>query len=299
MTVSAVVGLAVLLLLPNCQAQQPQLPTPGDDESTESTQAVESETGIEQTDSVDHLDGYVSPSEIVRKAYLAPPEAKQISTRRVWIDREKHRVYVDGYIAMRDGPLEMFACPMGTKEHESIVGTLAKASEVHAALLAVGAKPGTPVQYIPSFVPATGQRIRVWVCYLDNKRKFQVVDARKWIRKTGTEQEMKADWVFAGSGFYKDPSDGREYYRADGGDMICVSNFSTAMMDVPFASSAEADDLIFSPFTKRIPERGKPVRLVLSPIPLKTDKPEAKPYEVTKPEAEILPLNEAPAKAGK
>ena len=236
---------------------------------------------------------YVSPEKIVRQAFGAPPDAKQLSKRSVWIDRDEQRVYVDGYVAMQDGPLEMFACPIGTKEHESIVATLARSSEVHAALLAIGAQPGTPVAYLPNFVPATGQRIRVWVCYRDNEGKFHAVDARKWVRKTGTETQMEPDWVFAGSGFWKDPSNGREYYRADGGDMICVSNFNTAMMDVPIASSAEADELAFSPFTRRIPKRGTPVRLVLVPIPIPTDQPGSVPkVDPNKPPSEaVLPAS--------
>jgi len=237
------------------------------------------------------VDNYVSPDKIVQDAFSAPPEAKQLSKRRVWIDRRKHRVYVDGYVTMRDGPLEMFACPLGTKEHESIVATLAKSSEVHTALLAIGAQPGTPVSYVPKFVPATGQRIRVWVCYRDENGKYQAIDARKWVQRNGTTKSMDTDWVFAGSGFWKDPSDGREYYRADSGDMICVSNFSTAMMDVPIASSADADDLQYIPFTKRIPERGTAVRLVLVPIPIPSDDPQkvVKADVKTPPGEEILP----------
>jgi hypothetical protein len=243
------------------------------------------------------LDEYVSPDVIVRAAFDAPPGAKPLSKRNVWIDREKQRVYLDGYVAMVDGPLEMFACPMGTKEHESIIGSLARASEVHAALLAVGAKPGTPVEYVPKFVPATGQRIRVWITYRDTEGKFQVTDARRWVRNMVTHEQMDSDWVFAGSGFWKDPSDGREYYRADSGDMICVSNFNTAMMDVPINSSAEADSLQFSPFSERIPKRGTPIRLVLVPIPIPTDKPDATPMvDPNKPPSEeILPVR-LPAK---
>ena len=41
---------------------------------------------------------------------------------------------------MREGPLEMFACPSGTKEHESVVAVLSKSREIHAALLAIGAQ---------------------------------------------------------------------------------------------------------------------------------------------------------------
>lgn len=216
-------------------------------------------------------EAYVSPDQAVRDAFGPPPHAKALSPRNVWIDRDKQRVYVDGYVAMQEGPLEEFACPMGTKEHESIVGSLARASEVHAALLAVGARSGTPVQVIPRFLPATGQRIRIWVCYRDKDQVFHAVDAKTWVRKAGTDEQMDIDWVFAGSGFWKDPDDGSEFYQADSGDMICLSNFSTAMLDVPIVSSADEDDLLFLAFTERIPPRGTPLRLVLVPIPIPSD----------------------------
>lgn len=221
------------------------------------------------------VDDYVTPDMVASKAFEPPPDAKALTSSNLWVDRKKRRVYLDGYVAMRDGPLEMFACPMGTKEHESVIGTMAKASQVHAALLAIGATPGQPVQFLPEFVPATGQRIRVWVCWRDKEGKFHATDARRWVQKTGTKQSMTSEWVFAGSGFWEDPSDGRKYYRADSGDMICVSNFSTAMLDINVASSAAADRLMFSPFTERIPERFTPIRLVLVPIPEK-DAPAAK-----------------------
>src|ERR671913_812919 len=39
----------------------------------------------------------------------------------VWVDAKKRQVLVDGYVTLREGYLEMFACLVGTKEHESIV----------------------------------------------------------------------------------------------------------------------------------------------------------------------------------
>jgi hypothetical protein len=44
-----------------------------------------------------------------------------------------------------------------------------------------------------------------------------------------------------------------------------VSNFSTAMLDIPVESSPENTELSFEAFTKRIPPLGAPVRLVLKP----------------------------------
>jgi hypothetical protein len=209
-----------------------------------------------------------TPEELARRAFEPPPGGKSLSkTARLWVDRQRRRVYVDGYVALKRGPLEMFACPVGTKEHESIVAALARSKEVHAALLAVEANPGTPVRFDPDFSPPTGQVIRIYVCWYDADGKFHSADARQWIEDIKTQEQMTAEWVFAGSGFWQDPEDKREYYLADSGDMICVSNFSSAMLDVTIESSDDAGALRFQPFEEKIPELFTPVRLVMVPVP--------------------------------
>ena len=76
---------------------------------------------------------------------------------------------------------------------------------------------------------------------------------------------MTAKWVFAGSGFWTDERTGKRYYQAEAGDFICVSNFSTAMLDIPVESSQDNAELLFVANTKAIPPLGTPVRLVLTP----------------------------------
>jgi hypothetical protein len=71
--------------------------------------------------------------------------------------------------------------------------------------------------------------------------------------------------VFAGSAFWKDPADGTEYYQADGGDVICVSNFPTAMLDLPFESSQQNAELAYEAFEGRVPPRDTEVDIILSP----------------------------------
>ncbi|MGB7342792.1 MAG: YdjY domain-containing protein [Pirellulaceae bacterium] len=247
----------------------------------------------EKTAVDEYLENYIGNEDIARVSFLAPPGATSISKKNnLWVDRKSKFVYADGYVAMREAGLEMFACPVGTKEHESVVATLAKAKEVHAALLAIGAKPGSPAKFLPEFVPAKGQIIRVWVCWRDEAGKFQVTDARRWVQKQATETEhMSAEWVFSGSGFWKDPADGHEYYRADGGDMICVSNFTTAMLDVNTASSAEAEQLQYFPFTDRIPPRGTPIRLVLTPLEDAAGDKNGAGKQAAPPTEMVLPVN--------
>ena len=185
----------------------------------------------------------------------------------LWIDLKRKRVVVDGEIALRRGQLEMFACPKGTKEHESIIAVKSKAQYVHAGLLAIGAKTGKPVQFEPKYTPASGTKIEIWVLWKDQDGKNQRVHAQSWIRNGETGKQMKYDWVFAGSGFWKDPTDGRQFYYGDAGDFICVSNFPSATLDLPVESSQANTSLMFEAFTERIPPRGTPVRLVLQPKP--------------------------------
>lgn len=198
--------------------------------------------------------------------YAAPPNTKQITQLPdLWIDPKAKRIYIDGYVTMRKGALEMFACPVGTKEHEAVVAAFAKSKEVHAALLALGAKPGSPVAYDPEFKPPTGQPVAVWVTWRDGKGNFKAVDARTWVQNNESKKSLAEQWVFAGSQLWTDPVDKVTHYSADSGDMICVSNFSSAMLDVPFDSSAQAGNLLFVAFTERIPEQATSVRLVLVP----------------------------------
>jgi hypothetical protein len=79
-------------------------------------------------------------------------------------------------------------------------------------------------------------------------------------------RELKADWIFAGSGFYTQ-KDGTQWYQAEAGNLICVSNFSDAMIDISIESSSADDARLFEPYTERIPPLGTPVTVELIPVP--------------------------------
>jgi len=198
---------------------------------------------------------------------LPPPkEAKPMpKSDQVWVDAKRGEVLMDGYVSLREGYLEMFACLVGTKEHESVVAVACPAQVVHAALLAVGAKPGRPVQFHPEFAPPSGTTIDVQVRWLESDGKWKSSAAQQWIKQVASGKPMKESWVFAGSGFWKHPETNEQIYMAEAGDFICVSNFSTAMLDIPVPSSQVNDGLLFEANTEQIPPLGTPVRVVLKP----------------------------------
>ena len=215
----------------------------------------------------------------VEKAFPDPPDMKRlVQDGRVWIDKAKRRVVVDGYVVLRRGSLEMFACPVGTKEHESVVALLSKAQYVHAGLLAVGALPGKPTKFDP-YQPASGATIKISVLWRDEKGEKQTAKAQDWIKHAGADRAMTYDWVFAGSGIYKDEESREEYYLAEGGDLICVANFPSATLDLAVRSNDTNAGLEFLAYTEKIPPEGTPVRLVLEV----SDEPPARGSDPIKP----------------
>lgn len=193
------------------------------------------------------------------------PDLKRLSRKEeVWIDAARKQVVIGARVVLADGPIEVFACPERTKEHEAIVATRCSAQLVHAALLAIGLEPGRPVSFDPNYTPAEGPAVTITMRWKDDKGQQQEARAQDWIRNAQTGKPLATEWVFAGSSFYRDPADGREYYQGDGGDLICVSNFPTATLDLPIESSQSNEALLFEVFPGRVPPRGTEVELVLA-----------------------------------
>ena len=195
-----------------------------------------------------------------------PPGLKRLDKNNpIWIDPKGKRIIMIGEVCLREGQLEMFACLKGTKEHESIVAIPTKAYIIHAGLIAAGAEAGSPAKYVPKYSPAHGSEVEVALFWTDAKGKRQRAYAQDWIRNAKTGTAMTQPWVFGGSGFWEDEQSGEKHYLAEGGDLICVSNFASATLDLPIQSSSSSDSLLFNAFTDRIPPQGTKVTVVLTP----------------------------------
>jgi hypothetical protein len=232
---------------------------------SDSAAGAKNESATAATDGQDVIDG--QPTKPAPTLKLPEPKgAKRLSPDYdAWIDPKHKAVIVDGQVSLREGMLEMFACTRNTKEHESIVSANTKAFVVHAALLLLGAEPGRPVQFVPKYRPPTGTEIEVTVEWRDERGKPHKARAQDWIKDINTKKAMAHPFVFAGSSFWTDEETGKKFYQAEAGDFICVSNFGTAMLDIPVESSPENSELAFEAFTERIPPLGAPVRLILKP----------------------------------
>jgi hypothetical protein len=102
----------------------------------------------------------------------------------------------------------------------------------------------------------------------EKKGKTIKVPAQQWVRTIKTQKELAHNWVFAGSMLFENSFQPKAppIYAANDGDVICVANFESAMLDLPISSSADNDDLDFEAFTERIPPEGTNVIVILEPM---------------------------------
>jgi hypothetical protein len=183
------------------------------------------------------------------------------------IDGDKRRVLVNAKVCRRIDLLEQLLCRARTKEHEAILSAEIDAKDIHLALVAAGAEPGHPIRFRPKIEPPAGTVIKVYVQY-EAKGKTVKVPAQEWIKNIKTGKPLQHDWVFAGSMLLPDPFDKKKppHYAANDGDVICVANFESAMLDLPIDSSRVNEELAFEAYTERIPPIDTPVLVILEPV---------------------------------
>jgi hypothetical protein len=204
-----------------------------------------------------------------RKSSDKPTEKKRVG-KNVYFEKQGdvRRVHVSATVCLREGLLEQLLTRKHTKEHEAILSADVDAREIHAALLAAGALSGSPVTFRPEFKPPTGSRIKITLQYKNKAGKTLTMQAGDWIRNARTKKPLQYDWVFAGSEFVPNPLDPKapDLYLANEGDVICVSNFESALLDLPIISPKDNDELVFEANTDRIPPLGTPVTVILEPV---------------------------------
>ncbi len=147
--------------------------------------------------------------------------------------------------------LEVIACPRDTKEHESLLVTDVKPSQVHAGLLLIGLVPGAPGHVgwkdnAPVRVPPTGPTVDITFRFTDSDGKtvearpqdwiINATDGRPMLGRTGTNPvpESTSRWLFAGSVTRQAVTEAgvrAERYEADSeGTLIGFATFGSELL---------------------------------------------------------------------
>ena len=213
----------------------------------------------------------VSPTRETPKtepAKVDPQEKQQEiikSLPNIVVDRKARTVAVDALICHPSHVLELFACSSGIREHEAILSVKAAPRDVNLALILLGLKAGNPVTWVrrgpnedPETLPPAGPVMRVFVEYQKDGKPVRV-EAHEWLAESATGKPAKPmKWVFAG-GVVHNGHFGADYE----GTVVCLSNFPTAVLDLPYESSDVDTEVLFKMREDVIPPAGTEVKLIL------------------------------------
>lgn len=202
----------------------------------------------------------------------------------VWVDAVAKIVEIDGRVPILvDDPeapdvfLEVLVCTPDTKEHETLVVTEARPSDVHAALLMIGLKPGRPGHWtwsgdgpdatLTAFDPE-GDAVAVTFLWTDAHGRARSANPVQWIRHavTGKHPPARA-FIFAGSRML-DRGFGREMYDADGaGVLVGLATFGSEVVAWPetFSPDSGVAEPVWVADPKMTPPIDTPVRVRLEP----------------------------------
>lgn len=186
------------------------------------------------------------------------------------IEGKQRRVIVQAAVCLREGPLEGLLTRKKAKEHEYLLAAEVDARHITAALLVAGATKGEPVTFNPKYVPASGSAIKITLRYRKDD-KTVTVTAREWIREAKSKQALDKDWVFGGSRFVPNPDDANKptFYAANYGDIVCVCNMDSALLDLPVKSPKKFDNRVYEAATDKIPPKDTSVEVIFEPVPEK------------------------------
>lgn len=209
------------------------------------------------------------------------------------VDVAHHQVRVACESLKVDIPLEFFCVTAGGPEHESVLRTRARPSDIHLALLMIGMKPGEPTHFdqaTSQWVPPSGQPVRISV-EIPRDQQMQQLPATALMRHVQSHEPMpNRTWVFDGS---RVGDDG--VYAADvTGYVVSIVNFDYTMIDIPDLASSSNETLQWELNPDLLPVRGTPVTMILQPVEADATQPAANNPNTDLPNS-TLPATSQPA----
>ena len=213
-------------------------------------------------------------------------------------------VDVDATVCLTSGFLELIACTKDSKEHESIIAVNAKPSHMHAALLLLRAKPGTPAmtrrlddgRWLDT--PPSGSDVDVSLVITDEKGAQKEHPISEFIER-GQEEDVygpnavektaeekgkfpTSTFLFAGSQLYKTEDGTARYLSDETGNVISLSTFGDELLCLPGKHSQENGSLSWEINPTHLPALGTKILLRLRPKQPQQAAP-AEDKETTKP----------------
>jgi hypothetical protein len=258
--------------------------------------------------------GKVSPGEPADPGPIKPPPAppaadssqspgQPLKLPGLTINSKERCVDIEATICLDEGALELIACTIGTKEHESVIAVGASPIHIHTALLLLGAKNGSPAMRQPINdeatrwvdLPPKGDLIDVFLEIKDPAGKPTERPISDFITRSAeharspsavpTEGDkfprFPGTFIFAGSLLIDNGPGPRTYLAERSGHVISIATFGDELLCLPEVHSQDNGALMWSIDPTHLPKKGTPVtlrlRLKKNPEPEPKPKPNSKP----------------------
>jgi hypothetical protein len=190
------------------------------------------------------------------------------------VDKEKKSIAIACKIAPRKlpnltevYPIEVIATlptPEGKKAHETVVTFTAKPSEIHAALVGLGLKPGKPALGEDATAAGPEVKVSLEVPGPDGNPKIMPIEKTLVDRKTG-KPLPPLKWIFTGSAV-KESAPGKQdkVYAADtSGTLIAIFPVTDETVLQTHLTMKEEPLLKLETNTKVLPAEGTAVKLII------------------------------------
>jgi hypothetical protein len=205
----------------------------------------------------------ISSSALLAQPTTQPGAGKNLP--HITVDVKAKQVRVDCQMLGVEAPLEFFCVLSGTNEHESVVRTEAKPSNIHLALLMLGLEPGEPVKYSEAakkWMPPHGPPVSLSVEFKKDGKTIRMPAARLMRSIKSKEPMPQHAFIFAGSQLGPDGA-----YAADiTGYVVSIVNFDLSLIDVPQLASNANEKLEWQVNKDAAPDAGAPVTLIIEPM---------------------------------
>jgi hypothetical protein len=189
----------------------------------------------------------------------APPPVK-VFLKEKRLEFEAKTCIVGGTI-----PLEVLLCDPGGRVHETLLVTEVNPYDIWQGLLLLGLEMsyGPRGQFDDRLLD--GDRVLIFVEWKDKENKPVRVWAEDLIYNMNTAKAMeRTGWLFTGSHFVTNPQTGaNELLAMLRGEIAVTWHLPGAILDNPSPDGANKD--IYKVYEGRVPERGTPVTVIMTP----------------------------------
>lgn len=209
---------------------------------------------------------------------------KKLKLPGVEINLKERSMDVAATICLGEGALELIACTKDTKEHESIIMIEAVPKHLHAALLLIGAVPGSPAMRKPldeqasrwMDVPPSGGPVDVYLVFPDKDGKVVERPISDFIvsiddSTVDPAEEAKSrrfpthTFVFAGSILHGEGDGPRHYLCDSSGNVISLATFGDELLCLSGVHDDSNGHLMWQIDSTHLPAVGSKVTLRLRP----------------------------------